>query len=322
MSKVKVAFIGCGAVAELHYQGLMACSKAELAGIYDINPFLMQRRASDWDVNTYDSLQALLEDKEVQAVFVLTPVDSHHSNVIAALNAGKHVLVEKPIANELYEIKEMAALAESKGLQCMPAHNYIYSPDMYRLKKTINEGSFGLIPVSWLMYHIHHSEELCARYPGIIRQIGTHLLYTHRYLFGEPASMSAHTTRFLYPHLDRDDQMMLTLMMPDGSISNLFASFAVTDHSTNPWSFIVKILGTQGSAQLSWQDMVLDRALGTLSRSYVRYEETYEHEIQYFINECVLEGNSPLSTLADAYKVLEMVIQAEKDAQEKKGIPL
>jgi predicted dehydrogenase len=322
MSKVKVAFIGCGAVAELHYQGLMACSKAELAGIYDINPFLMQRRASDWDVNAYDSLQALLEDKEIQAVFVLTPVDSHHSNVIAALNAGKHVLVEKPIANELYEIKEMAALAESKGLQCMPAHNYIYSPDMYRLKKTINAGSFGQIPVSWLMYHIHHSEELCARYPGIIRQIGTHLLYTHRYLFGEPASMSAHTTRFLYPHLDRDDQMMLTLVMPDGSISNLFASFAVTDHSTNPWSFIVKILGTQGSAQLSWQDMVLDRALGTLSRSYVRYEETYEHEIQYFINECVLEGKSPLSTLTDAYKILEMVIQAENDAQEKKGISL
>lgn len=322
MSKVKVAFIGCGAVAELHYQGLMACSKAELAGIYDINPFLMQKRADDWNVNTYESLQALLKDEEIQAVFVLTPVDSHHSNVIAALNAGKHVLVEKPIANELHEIKEMAALAESKGLQCMPAHNYIYSPDMYRLKKTIKEGSFGQIPVSWLMYHIHHSEELCARYPGIIRQIGTHLLYTHRYLFGEPASMSAHTTRFLYPHLDRDDQMMLTLMMPDGSISNLFASFAVTDHSTNPWSFIVKILGTQGSAQLSWQDMVLDRALGTLSRSYVRYEETYEHEIQYFINECVLEGKPPLSTLTDAYKVLQMVIQAENDAQDKKAIPL
>jgi hypothetical protein len=114
--------------------------------------------------------------------------------------------------------------------------------------------------------------------------------------------------------------MMFTLMMPDGSISNLFASFAVTDHSTNPWSFIVKVLGTQGSAQLSWQDVVLDRALGTLSRSYARYEETYEHEIEYFINECILEGKPPLSTLWDALEVLEMIIQAEKDSGEKRKL--
>ena len=322
ISKVKVGFIGCGAVAELHYQGLAACSKAELVGVYDIDPDLTKRRANDWNVPAFDSLRALLEEEEIQAVFVLTPVDSHYPNVMAALNAGKHVLLEKPIANELGEIKEMAALAEAKGLQCMPAHNYIYSPDMYRVKKNISAGNFGRIPVSWLMYHIHHNEELCGRYPGIIRQIGTHLLYTHRYLFGEPVSMSAHATRFLYPKLDRDDQMMLTLMMPDGSMSNLFASFAVTDHSTNPWSFIVKILGTQGSAQLSWQDIVLDRPLGTLSRSYARYEETYEHEIQYFINECVLEGKPPLSTLDDAFKVLEMVIRAEKDSEEKRRLSI
>jgi len=322
MSKIKIGFIGCGAVAELHYQGLMACAKAELAGIYDINPDLMKRRAKDWNVCAFENPEALLEDDEIQAVFVLTPCDSHYSNVIAALNAGKHVLLEKPIANELGEIKEMAALAEAKGLQCMPAHNYIYSPDMYRLKKNISEGNFGRIPVSWLIYHIYHNEELCARYPGIIRQIGTHLLYTHRYLFGDAVSMSAHTTRFSFPNLDRDDQMMLTLMMPDGSMSNLFASFAVTDNSTNPWSFIVKILGTQGSAQLSWQDIVLDRPLGTLTRSYGRYEETYEHEIQYFINECVREGKPPLSTLHDAFKVLEMVIQAEKDSEEKRRLSI
>jgi predicted dehydrogenase len=318
MSRIKVGFIGCGAVADLHYQGIMACPSAELVAIYDIDPALLRRRADNWNVRAFDSLEALLDADDIQAVFVLTPVDSHYSNARAALNAGKHVLLEKPIANELNEIEELAGLAVAKGLQCMPAHNYIYSPDMFRLKKTINEGSFGRIPVSWIMYHIHHNEELCARYPGIIRQIGTHLLYTHRYLFGEPVSMSAHTTRFLYPHLDRDDQMMLTLVMPDGSMSNLFASFAVSDHSSSPWSFVVKILGTQGSAQLSWQDIVLDRALGTLSRSYARYEETYEHEIQYFINQCVLGGNPPLSTLWDAHKVLEMVIQAEKDSQEKR----
>jgi predicted dehydrogenase len=318
MARIKIGFIGCGAVAELHYNGLLACPQAALAGIYDIDAELMGRRAREWKVQGHASLESLLQDKDIQAVFVLTPVNQHYADVTAALHAGKHVLVEKPIANAPGEIAAMAALAAAKGLQCMPAHNYIYSPDMYRLKKNIVAGNLGRISVSWIMYHIHHNEVLCARYPGIIRQIGTHLLYTHRYLFGEPLSISAQTTRFLYPHLNRDDQVMLTLMMPDGSMSNLFASFAVTDHSTNPWSFIVKVLGSQGSTQLSWQDVVLDRALGTLSRSYGRYEETYEHEIQYFIDECLLKGNLPLSTLADARRVLEMVLQAEKDAESNK----
>lgn len=320
MARIKIGFIGCGAVAELHYQGLKVCPNAELEGVYDSNPGVRKKRAKEWNVRDYESLQTMLEAREIQAVFILTPVDTHYTDVLAALNAGKHVLVEKPIANQLHEIGEMAALAESKGLQCMPAHNYIYSPDMYRLKKNIGEGNFGKIPVSWIMYHIHHSEELCARYPGILRQLGFHLLYTHRYLFGDPVSLSAHTTRFLYPHLDRDDQMMLTLMMADGSMSNLFASFAVTDHSSNPWSFVVKVLGTHGSAQLSWQDVVLDRPIGTLSRSYGRYEETYEHEIEYFITECILGGKPPLSTLTDAYKVLELIMQAEDDSQKKKSL--
>lgn len=319
-NKIKVGFIGCGAVAELHYQGLSDCENAKLAGVYDTNPDIMKKRENQWHVRSFESLGALLQHEEIQAVFVLTPIDSHHADVIAALHAGKHVLVEKPLANEVQEIEEMAALAASKGLQCMPAHNYIYSPDMYRLKKNIEVGNLGKIAVSWILYHIHHNEELYARYPGIIRQIGTHLLYTHRYLFGEAILMSAITTRFMYPHLNRDDQVMLTLMMPDGSLSNLFASFAVTDHSTNPWSFVIKVLGTQGSTQLSWQDVVFDRALGTLTRSYGRYEETYEHEIDYFINQCVLKNKPPLSTLQDACSVLKMVLQAEQYSHEKRRL--
>lgn len=268
-------------------------------------------------MRSFKSMDALLQDEEIKAVFILTPVDRHHAHVMASLHAGKHVLVEKPLANEISQIEEMAALATSKGLQCMPAHNYIYSPDMYRLKKNIDRGNLGRIAVSWILYHIHHNEEICRRYPGIIRQIGTHLLYTHRYLFGEPASMTVQTTRFQYPHLNKDDQVMITLLMPDGSMSNLFASFAVMDYSTSPWSFIIKVLGSGGSTQLSWQDVIFERAIGTLSRSYGRYEDTYEHEINYFINECVLKGNAPLSTLQDAASVLKMVLQAEQDTQLK-----
>jgi len=310
--RIRIAFIGCGDVAELHYQGLSACSNAVLEGVFDIDTALMNRRATQWHTTAFNSLDVLLADARIDAVFVLTPIQCHFEHVMAALQAGKHVLVEKPLTNDAGQISEMAALAAAKGLQCMPAHNYIYSPDMYRLKKNIATGIFGRIGVSWMLYHIEHSEALCARYPGIIRQIGTHLLYTYRYLFGEATMLSATTTRFLYPHLDRDEQVLMVLKTPDGVLCNLFASFIVPDHTTNPWSFVIKVLGTRGSTQLSWQDVVFDRAIGTLSRSYGRYEDTYEHEIDYFVNQCVLRHQPPLSTLEDAARVLQMVQQAEQ----------
>lgn len=312
--KIRVGFIGCGSVSELHYQGLLECETAELAGICDIHPGVLRKRENEWKVKAFDSLDDLLHS-DIDAVFVLTPIDSHYNDVMSALHAGKHVLVEKPISTELHEIDEMIKLSREKGLQCMPAHNYIYSPDMYRLKKNILRGNLGRIAVSWILYHVHHGEELCARYPGIIRQVGIHLLYTQRFLFGAGELVSAVTARVQFPHLEKDDQAMLTFKMPDGSISNLFASFAVADYTTNPWSFVVKVLGTGGCTQLSWQDIIFDRALGTLSRSYGRYEETYEHEIRYFINECVLNNRPPLSTLEDAAEVLRMVIRAENMAE-------
>lgn len=315
MGSVNIGFIGCGAVSELHYPGLAACPQAKLVCLHDTDRAKLQQRMNDWRVPGYDSLEAFLQHDGLDAVFVLSPLPCHFGHVTAALRAGKHVLVEKPVASDAGEMERMQALARQTGLVCMPAHNYIYMPEVVRLKKNISQGNLGHIAVSWMMFHIHHDQHMQARYPGVIRQIGTHLLYTHRFLFGEPAGLSAHKTSFLYPELQREDQVMMTLPMPDGSLSNLFASFAVSDHTSSPWTFVIKVLGSRGSSHISWQDVVFDRELGTLSRSYGKYEESYECEIDYFINRCIAAGEEPLSTLEDAGHVLKLVQLAEASAE-------
>lgn len=319
MEPIRVGFIGCGAVAELHYEALRACSQARLVSIYDIDAGKLQDRMKEWGVRGHSSVEELVSRDDVDAVFVLSPVQFHHEHAIAALRQGKHVLVEKPVADSRRDIEAMRDMAERQGLVCMPAHNYIYSPDLIRIKKHLELGHLGKVAASWILFNIHHDEQLRARYPGVIKQIGTHLLYTHRYLFGAPEAVSVHGTSFLNPDPDKEDQAAFTLAMPDGSIGNLFVSFAVSDQSSNPWTFIVKALGTKGSAQWSWQDAVFERELGTLSRSYVHYEETYEKEVEYFIRRCVLKGESPLSTLDDAAAVMELVREAELSAKRNRS---
>lgn len=308
MKRLQVGFIGAGAVAELHYLAITACPYGELAAICDADPSVLLKRKQEWNVLCCDSMEQLLGRPDIDAVFVLTPIECHFEHVKAALNAGKHVLVEKPVSDDLSNIREMRKLAEAKNLVCMPAHNYIYHPDLLRMKDHAEKGLFGSVAVSWVLFHIHHDEEQVARFPGIIGQVGTHLLYTHRYLFGAPAGVTARCSNFRYPHLPNEDQVMIVLHMRDGSFGNLFATFAVSDQTSNPWTFVVKALGTCGGGQMSWRDSVFERRLGTLSQSYGKYEDTFRNEVDFFLGECIQKGVSPLSTLEDA-EAVQLLLQ-------------
>lgn len=95
------------------------------------------------------------------------------------MRAGKHVLVEEPVADRIEHLEDMRREAGKRGLVCMPVHNYIYLPDIIGMKRSIDEGRLGDVAVSWIMFHIHHPEETVAKFPGIIRQISTHLLYIY-----------------------------------------------------------------------------------------------------------------------------------------------
>lgn len=109
-----------------------------------------------------------------------------------AMRAGKHVLVEKPVASGVDEIHAMQDCAAAAGVVCMPSHNYVYEPPLQRTRAMIDAGSLGTILAVYIMYNIHHPEAVCARLPGIIRQIGTHHAYTARYLLqGQPRAVSA-----------------------------------------------------------------------------------------------------------------------------------
>src|SRR5215210_2880787 len=95
---IGVAFIGAGAVAELHHLALQSCPGARLTGIYRRDRQACARRAEEWGVTGYGSIDDLLGDPAVDAVFVLSPVEDHHTHAIQALRAGKHVLIEKPVS--------------------------------------------------------------------------------------------------------------------------------------------------------------------------------------------------------------------------------
>lgn len=311
--KIGIAFIGAGTVAEMHGRGLAATSNARFVGAYDVDRKKAQAITARFGGRVFDSLQQLLSDPGVDAVHVLTPVQHHVQHTIESLKAGKHVLVEKPVANTLSDIAQLKVAAGQANRVCMPAHNYIYVPSIRRAKRLIEAGKLGDIGSLWILYNIFHSEQVAATYGGVLREVCNHHAYSVLYLLGKPRRVMAMTSRMHYKKLTCEDQAMIVCEMESGTVANLWASFATDDRTNDPWSVLYKVLGTNGGVSYSWNEAQFNDDGGP-AWGMSCYEDGFIGEIDYFINHCIAGNEQPLSTLDDAADALRILTAAERFA--------
>src|SRR5215212_11348602 len=100
---IGVGFIGAGDISILHARAVARCSAAKLVGLWNRGQDRAKQRASEFGCQNYESPEALVRDPNIQAVFVLTNLETHLEYTKLALNAGKHVLVEKPVGVSVAE---------------------------------------------------------------------------------------------------------------------------------------------------------------------------------------------------------------------------
>src|SRR5690606_30338472 len=184
MKIIKIGLLGSGDVAELHADTINSLPGAELVGLWNRTREKRALKAAKYDRKTYKTEDELLREPELDAVFILTNMETHCEYTIRAAEAGKHILVEKPAASSIGELEKMQRAIGKAGVKCMPVHNYIYEAGIQRAKSMIEAGKLGDITQFYMMYNIHHAEDIRARYPGVIRQILTHPSYTMLYLAG------------------------------------------------------------------------------------------------------------------------------------------
>ncbi|HVW92555.1 MAG TPA: Gfo/Idh/MocA family oxidoreductase [Devosia sp.] len=307
----RIAMIGAGIVAELYAKAFeRGVAGAAFAGVFDPDADRANGFAQRLHGPAYASREALLADPDVDAVLVLSPNHAHFDDARACLAAGKHVLIEKPVADTAAELRELENLAASVGRVCMPAHNYIYMEPVIRMRRMIAEKRFGTLASIWILYNIFHAEEVARRYGGVLREVAVHHAYSLLFLAGRPIGVSAHKTRVHYQQMQEEDQVMLVCHMPDGSLANLWVSFAASDHTADPWTVLYKVLGSKGGASFSWNDALVEDDGGP-AWGIVNYVDSFHSELTHFA--AIAEGaGAPLSTLADARDALAIIEAAER----------
>jgi len=144
MQKVNVALIGLGRISDLHVLGYQGEDRARLYAVCDIRGEVAEQKARAWGVEKWcTDYRSLLEDKGVDAVEILTPHHLHAEMAVAALEAGKHVSVQKPMARTMSEVRGMVAAAEKSDRIFRVYENFRFYPAHMKAKELIDAGKIG-----------------------------------------------------------------------------------------------------------------------------------------------------------------------------------
>lgn len=200
------------------------------------------------NIKSYDSVEALLADSEIELVVVNTPNFTHFEFAFKALKANKHVLVEKPFCVSTTEAKELFALAKERGLHILPYQNRRYDSDFLSVKNVLESGRLGSLVEAHFRYDRYRytigpkvGKETPVPGSGLMYDLGPHLLDAAIALFGYPREWTKNTGQFR-PNTQVDDYAHIHLLYPEGFQVFITMSMLVVEPQA---SFVLH--GTKGS---------------------------------------------------------------------------
>jgi predicted dehydrogenase len=218
---IGTAVVGCGYWGPNLARNLAERSEFQLQALCDRDPARLGPLAGRYpDALALGDLEEVLCDDSIEAVVVATPPKTHHAIVKQVLEAGKHVLVEKPLATRLSDAQELADIAEDSELVLMPGHTFIYSPAVNAVRDLIQDGTVGDI------HFVTSARMNLGKYQsdGVVCDLAPHDLSILLYWLDQPVVGIAASGSSVFKQ-DVPETAFLTLTFAGGSTANVQISW-------------------------------------------------------------------------------------------------
>jgi predicted dehydrogenase len=325
MNPVKLGIIGCGIAArELHWPALKQLKdKFEIRAVCNHTENKAREFSKLVGNVPYDlDYRDLLKRRDVQAVDIVLPIYLNYQVTKDALAAGKHVLVEKPLAANLAQAKKMLQFEERYKQVTMVAENFRYRPGLKILKKYLNQYKIGkTFSVFWDYFALMDSKNKYAHTAwrikhkhvgGFITDGGVHNIAAIRYLFGD-LNRTIALTASINKNIGEIDCFSMQFITTSGvqGILNIFLSSR--GYSENR----VLILGTKGSIILENGRIVVRNEDRIISDEMIQNDNGYVEEFEDFY-QAIRNGKKVSSSFSECYKDLEVIIKAIQYGKRKK----
>jgi len=331
---MKFAFAGTGYINKVHARAAQNCD-VELTAVVNHKPESMAVFAKEFGIpRQYETMEALLKDGKVDALIVSTPNYLHKSQTITALQAGLHVMVEKPMAMTAREAEEMCAVAEKSGALLMVAHCWRFDPEVLWLREQSTKLG-KIIRTKGIGVHTHwgpsgwFTQEQFAG-GGALADMGIHALDTARFLLGDPQPVAVYAKiGTYYKDFDVDDTGIIIVEWDNGATSYLESGWW-QPHADGPEA-ATELYGTQGFGRVFPTKLeihnVQEQKIDVIDPGFAFPREPhapqslYDTQMKYF-TECIETNQTPVPGGLEGWANMKVVDAAYQSSQTRKVIEI
>jgi myo-inositol 2-dehydrogenase/D-chiro-inositol 1-dehydrogenase len=321
---VKTALVGAGRIARVHAEAYRTVARGQLVACTDPNTGAAQQLASDYGLVVKNDLEAILDNDEIDAVIIASPNALHPEQTIKALEKGKHVFCQKPIALTLKEADRVVATKTDKVLQ----YGFMlrFTPPIPELQKKMTElgdpiaaqaAVFGWEPTADWFYDP-------AAGGGVILDTLVHFADLVLWLFGPATHVTTEGGAYVLEGAKRHgspDNAVVTVRHANGAVSSMYVSW-----TAGHGNFTLDVYGTAGRASV---DLVQQQAMNVYLKDGgwafpdLVWRYGYGGEQQYFVDRIAGRVDGELAaTPQQARDALALVLAAQESLDTQKGVTL
>ena len=314
MKKLGVAVIGTGFWGKNHARVYKELESTQLVAICDVNAERSKTIADQYGVKAYTNSARMLKNPEIQAISVCTWSTMLAKEALKALRAGKHVLVEKPMATNTKQAEALLKASEENGLHLTVGFLMRFIPGLKQIREAVASKKIGDL--------VSASAKRVSQWPerigdvGVVKDTAIHDIDVMRYISGQEA-VSVYAKTGNMRHRQFEDYAQIMLAYEHGG-SAFIESNWLTPYKTRT----LTVTGTDAIMKLDYitQELWIEDARETL-QPRTTFQEPLKMELQHFAD-CILEKKKPIITGMDGLKALEIAIAAMKSSAKNSAVKL
>ncbi len=309
-AKLGLAMIGCGQIARSHLRAIAKNQHAELVAAMDVVEERAIAVAEEYDAKSYTSVDEVLADDRVDAVVLPLPHHLHCPIAMQSAEAGKHILVEKPMALDFSEALQMVEAAESAGVRLMVGQSTRFRPEVWKAKSIIDSGKLGEIQQcihqrAWFTERLstdwRYSSEQCG---GLYLPIfSSHDVDMVLWLM-DASPVTVHSLLRSYTSVtDAESNGIVNMELSGGRIASL--AFSMTSHIARHSALFI---GTEGTLLIDENKLFVNAEEIPLDKS----ENQFVSQMREFVD-AIRESREPIPSGRDVLPVMA-VLDAAKES--------
>jgi predicted dehydrogenase len=337
MEKVGFGLIGCGIWGDVHARTLSQSANSQLIGVCDLNRDKAIQFAEKYNVPyLYDDVDSILDNKDIKAISIATPDFTHTDLICAALEAGKHVITEKPMATTLEDCYRVIKLRDEKGVKLMVNYSNRWKTPFIHVKKLITSGELGDL----LMVNIKLNDTVFvptkmlswASKSNSLHFLGTHLVDLIRWISGSEINRVYSVSRsnlLKGMGIDTPDFFQSILELKTGGTVYMENCWVIAESAPSVYEFKAEFIGSKTTVKVDISHHRMIEKYSPNGTAMLDVGEQYDLEanpqgqvsIQHFID-CIINDRNPQVTAEDGLEATKVIEALEKSALIKLPIEL